>query len=127
MNEPNCPYCGAEVDTTDFFEFDDSTETDCPECEKESHVEREVEVTYKITRLECKEGEHEYSEWERRDIDRHTLDRWSKDPTMEKHSKEEPYSYYSRECQNCDDRDYSKNMPLGTELAQDQIRSRYDD
>lgn len=49
MSEPNCPYCGAEVDTTDFFEFDDSTETDCSECEKEFHVEREVEVTYKIT------------------------------------------------------------------------------
>lgn len=127
MSEPNCPYCGAEVDTTDFFEFDDSTETDCPECEKEFHVEREVEVTYKITRLECGEGEHEYGEWERVDIDQRTLDRWSKDPTMEEHSKEEPYSYYSRDCNNCDDRDYSKNMPLGTELAQDQIRSRYDD
>lgn len=127
MNEPNCPYCGAEVDTTDFFEFDDSTETDCPECEKEFHVEREVEVTYKITRLECEEGEHEYDEWVRIDVDQGTLDRWSKDPIMENHSKEDPYSYYSRDCNNCDDTDYSENMPLGTELAQDQIRSRYDD
>lgn len=85
MSGPNCPYCGAEIDTTDFFEFDDSTETDCSECEKEFHVEREV--TYKITRLECKEGEHEYGEWVRMDIDQKTLDRWNKDPIMEKHSK----------------------------------------
>ena len=127
MSEPNCPYCGAEVDTTDFFEFDDSTDTDCQACEKEFHVEREVEVTYKITRLECEEGEHEYGEWVRMDIDQGTLDRWSKDPMMGKHSKEEPYSYCRRECNNCDDTDYSKNMPLGAELAQDQIRSRYDD
>lgn len=124
MSGPNCPYCGAEVDTTDFFEFDDSTETDCPECEKEFHVEREVEVTYKITRLECEEGEHEYGEWVRMDIDQKTLDRWSKTLIMKEFSKEEPHSYYCRDCNNCDDTDYSEKMPLGTELAQDQIRSR---
>ena len=128
--DPICPYCGHEVDSSDhdLWEYEgEDNDFECPNCEKELVLNVQVTTEYELKRPECSRGEHEYGEWVRMDIDQKTLDRWSKDPMMEKHSKEEPYSYYSRDCNNCDDVDYSKNVPLGAELAQDQIRSRYDD
>ncbi|QXO06710.1 hypothetical protein PHAGE_JEFFCO_52 [Acinetobacter phage JeffCo] len=126
MSDLTCPYCEATIDhdRADLWEYENEDEIECPECEKSFILL--VEVTYEYTgrRHECQNGEHEYDEWVRMDIDQATLDRWSKDPTMKEFSKEEPYSYYARDCNNCDETDYSENMPLGTELAQDQIRSR---
>lgn len=124
MSEPNCPYCGAEIDTTDFFEFDDSTETDCPECEKEFHVEREVEVTYKITRLECKEDHHDWLEWRRHDIDEATLERWKDDDFFKSRIHEGVYTFFCRNCSLCDEMQFSKQFPLGTRLEQSEIKPR---
>ena len=46
MSEPNCPYCEAEVDTTDFFEFDDNTETEAKD--HTDHNTRMKEMSSKI-------------------------------------------------------------------------------
>lgn len=124
MSEPNCPYCGAEIDTTDFFELDDSTETDCPECEKEFHVEREVEVTYRITRLKCKEDHHDWFEWRRHDIDEATLERWKDDDFFKNKIHEGVYTFFCRNCSSCDEMQFSKQFPLGIRLEQSEIKPR---
>ena len=124
MSEPNCPYCGAEVDTTDFFEFDNSTETDYPECGKEFHVEREVEVTYKFTRLECKDGVHDWLDWRPTDIDEATLERWKDDDYFKKEVHKGVYTFFCQNCSSCDKMQFSERFPLGTRLEQSEIKPR---
>lgn len=49
-NEITCPYCGWK--DRDSWELTDSGEVICSKCEKEFHVEREVDVKYTSEPLE---------------------------------------------------------------------------
>lgn len=56
-----CPYCDWEDQDSWEFDQDSGTHT-CGSCEKEFNVEREVEVTYSTSRIDCEENrtEHNY-------------------------------------------------------------------
>lgn len=57
INENNikCPYCDWE--DKDSWEFgEDSGTYTCGSCEKEFNVERNVEVTYSTSRIDCEEN-----------------------------------------------------------------------
>lgn len=129
-SNPTCPYCGHEVDSSDrdLWEYEgEDNDFECPNCEKELVLNVQVTTEYELKRPECQDGEHEYGEWVRMDIDQKTLDRRGETPIMEEFSKGDPHSYYCRDCNNCDDTDYSENMPLGTELVQNYSLMELDD
>ena len=56
-----CPYCDWEDNDSWEFGEDNGTQT-CGSCEKEFNVEREIEVTYSTTRINCEEigTKHDY-------------------------------------------------------------------
>ncbi|QOI69795.1 hypothetical protein IBZ20DMU1_51 [Acinetobacter phage DMU1] len=128
-SNPTCPYCGHEVDSddNDLWEYEgEDNPFECPNCEKELVLNVQVTTEYELKRPECSDDEHEYGEWYRRDIDQDTLDRWAKDSMMKSYVGDGTYTYYTRECKHCDDKDYSPNYPLGQELEQHEVKSRYD-
>lgn len=56
-----CPYCDWE--DNDSWEFDEDSGTlTCGDCGEEFNVERNVEVTYSTTRIDCEEkgNKHDY-------------------------------------------------------------------
>lgn len=131
MSEIKCPYCGAEDDdcVSDLWEYEGyDNESECASCEKPLIINAEVTVSYEAKRPECEDDNHSYGEWVRMDISQDTLEQWAKDPVMSKHVKEDkPYSYFSRDCQHCDDTDYSIHYELGVVLDQANIKSKYKD
>jgi len=56
-----CPYCDWEDNDSWEFGEDSGTHT-CGDCGEEFNVERNVEVTYSTTRIDCEEkgSEHDY-------------------------------------------------------------------
>lgn len=54
-DEVVCPWCGYEH--SDSFEFQDTGNKKCPECENEFSFEREIEVTYSTKKIEIKAGD----------------------------------------------------------------------
>lgn len=127
-SNPTCPYCGHEVDSSDndLWEYEgEDNSFECPNCEKDLVLNVQVTTEYELKRPECADDEHEYGEWIRTDIDHKTIERWSKDPSMKRIVDQGPHSFYSRECEHCEDNDYTENLPLGTNLKQEEIESRY--
>ena len=61
INERNikCPYCDWEDNDSWEFTEDSGTHT-CGSCEKDFNVERDIEVTYNTSRIDCEENETEH-------------------------------------------------------------------
>jgi len=55
-----CPYCDYEWKDSWEFTEDGGTHT-CDSCEKEFNVERELEVTYNTSRINCEENKTEHN------------------------------------------------------------------
>jgi len=58
-----CPYCGWE--DRDSWEFtEDSGTHSCENCEREFNVERDIEVTYSTSKINCEETDekHDYKD-----------------------------------------------------------------
>jgi len=130
MCEIECPYCGAEDDdcVSDLWEYEGvENEAECASCEKPLIINAEVTVNYEIKRPECEDDKHSYGEWYRMDISQDTLERWAKDPLMARSIKnDKPHSWFKRDCQNCDDTDYSIDYDFGVVIDQADIKSKYE-
>lgn len=125
---PTCPHCDHVVDSSDndLWEYEgEDNPYECPNCEKELVLNVQVTTEYELKRPECNDDKHEYGEWVRTDIGQDTLDRWEKDPILKRYVNEGTHTFYSRQCEHCDDVDYSIHYSLGQEVAQDEIKSRY--
>ena len=61
-NEIVCPYCAYEY--SDSWEFNEGNKTDgqikCDGCNKTFNYSTDIEVTYITSKIECKEGQHDY-------------------------------------------------------------------
>ncbi len=99
-----CPYCDWEDE--DSWEFEEDEETHiCGECGEEFNVEREVEITYNTSKIDCeeKELEHDYKfEAVHLKDGKFTDHIWKPLPESE-------WEYYKiMICSTCDDKEYVK-------------------
>lgn len=63
MSEIKCPYCNREDAVSDAWELGDGEhEVECENCHKEFIATGETTLEFNSTRLECDQGNHEFSE-----------------------------------------------------------------
>lgn len=129
-----CPHCGFTVDEdkSDLWEYDEgSNDYDCPNCEKELVLEVAIRRDYTLSRVRCSDSDrdHNYGDWRRVDIDQNSLDRWKSEGGILSKliSNKGPYSWYMRECSDCDKTDHSIDYPYLAEVELNDIEPRHKD
>lgn len=124
-----CPHCGFTVDEdmSDLWEYDQGkNDYDCPNCEKELILDVEIVREYSLIKKDCKDGEHTFGQWYRTDIDKDTLERWrTQSKSLSEEYKKGPYSWFSRKCTDCDEKEYSIDYPFKAEVEQDDVEPRF--
>lgn len=105
-DEVVCPYCGQE--SSDSWELDDDGVTECYGCDKKFNYTKNISVDYSTSKIECKEGKHNYV-FESPHLS-YSKTEWKTDKVTVLPEREWRFIEIQK-CELCDDKTYSKVIP----------------
>lgn len=108
-DEITCLYCDYELG--DSWEYRDSGEAECPQCEKTFEFERHTTVHYSSRRKDCEQA-HEFGHAHVSRVTQETTDRWNRERFCGR-SDHKPHDLWIRKCANCEHAEY-RELPLNS-------------
>lgn len=106
-----CPYCQHEFSDSwehiSRLEDGEREKVECRSCENTFEVEISTVVSFYSYRLECRDDKHDWIDVVRRDYDASwILKHHQENPRL--WAMEDPYSYWIRDCKNCEESEVKK-------------------
>ena len=115
-----CPFCGAEDEdcVSDVWEYDagEDYEVECGSCEKEFILSGEATIDWSASKPDC-DGNHEFGDAKRYDCDKKHHEDIAR--IMNRKPETEYYSFWARDCANCDASKISEHLPLYADKPED--------
>ena len=110
-NEIICPYCN--------YKYNDSWEVraceeKCSSCDKLFQIETHHITEYSTHRMSCEKGNHVWKKPHGITNDEERIERWRLERSCLYKPELKPYCLWIRDCENCDESEYSKHLEVGT-------------